>query len=35
MQPVVPLRAGSLLWTIIKAQFGRLAHWLGLRSHDA
>lgn len=35
MQPAVPLHAGSLLWTIIAAQFARLARWLGLRAHDA
>lgn len=34
MPPTVPLRAGSLLWTIIAAQLARLARWLGLRAHD-
>jgi uncharacterized protein len=34
MHPAVPLHAGSLLWTIIAAQFVRLARWLGLRAHD-
>jgi carbon monoxide dehydrogenase subunit G len=35
LQPAVPLHAGSLLWTIIAAQFARLARLLGLRAHDA
>lgn len=35
MTPAVPLRAGSLLWTMIAAQVARLARWLGLRAHDA
>jgi uncharacterized protein len=35
MQPAVPLHAGSLLWTVIAAQFARLARWLGVRAHDA
>lgn len=35
MQPAVPLHAGRLLWTIVAAQFVRLARWLGLRAHDA
>ena len=35
LQPAVPLSARSLLWVVIKAQFVRLAHWLGLRATDA
>ncbi len=30
-QPAVPLAAHSLLWAVVKAQFARLATWLGLR----
>lgn len=33
-QPAVPLNAGSLLWSIIAAQFARIVRWLGLRAHD-
>ena len=29
-QPAVPLAAHSLLWVVVKAQFLRLARWLGL-----
>jgi len=29
--PPVPLAAHTLLWAVIKAQFARLARWLGFR----
>jgi carbon monoxide dehydrogenase subunit G len=29
------LSAHGLLWAVLKAQFARLAHWLGLRARDA